>query len=104
VARQANRLLARIGTDYSGHEQARQRDRAIVDRGTAPLGGLHFALKPFSRNRGEPGQEAMSSGAGALFVPHDPAGAFDLLRIGDAVSSRNVLAAIHDALRIGIRR
>ena len=46
----------------------------------------------------------MSSGAGALFVPHDPAGAFDLLRIGDAVSSRNVLAAIHDALRIGIRR
>jgi hypothetical protein len=35
----------------------------------------------------------------APLLPKNPGAAFDLVRIGDAVASRNVHAAIYDALR-----
>jgi N-methyl-L-proline demethylase len=103
ITRQGNRLLARIGTDYSDHSETREFDQIIVNQGTIPLDDLYFALKPLSRNRGELDQAAVISGKGALFPAHDPDAAFDLYRIGDAVSSRNIHAAIYDALRLGIR-
>jgi hypothetical protein len=34
------------------------------------------------------------------FVATNPAGDFDLARIGDAVAARNIHAAVFDALRI----
>jgi NADPH-dependent 2,4-dienoyl-CoA reductase/sulfur reductase-like enzyme len=103
ITRQGNRLLARIGTDYSDHSETRTFDQIIVNQGTIPLDDLYFALKPLSRNQGELDQAAVISGRGALFPAHDPDAAFDLYRIGDAVSSRNIHAAIYDALRLGIR-
>eukprot|EP00966_Prymnesium_polylepis_P303869 7020045-Prymnesium_polylepis.1 len=33
-------------------------------------------------------------------VVHNTSGAFDLFRVGDAVSSRNVHAALYDSLRL----
>ena len=103
LSRTGNRLTARIGTDYSDHETTCDYDQVVVNQGTLPLADLYFALKPLSRNRGEIDHDALLGGAGALFPARDPEARFDLYRIGDAVASRNTHAAIHDALRIGVR-
>jgi len=102
VTRDGNRLRALIGTDYSAHTETRHVDQIVVNQGTLPLDDLYFELKPHSRNKGEVDQTALISGGQPLFPQINPEGQFDLYRIGDAVSSRNIHAAIYDALRIGI--
>jgi hypothetical protein len=73
----------------------------VVEHGTLPLDELYFALKDGSRNRGE-----VDYGAFVATRPQEtarnPGGAYRLFRIGDAVSSRNIHAAIYDGLRLGI--
>ncbi len=103
ITRNGNRLSARIGTDYSDHEDMRDFDQVIVNQGTTPLADLYFDLKPLSRNLGAVDHGALVSGQGALFPDHNPAGAFTLYRIGDAVSARNTHAAIYEAMRMGVR-
>jgi hypothetical protein len=56
-------------------------------------------LKPLSVNLGAVDYEALVAGRPQTLVRH-AAGSFRLLRIGDAVSSRNIHAAIYDALRL----
>ena len=100
--RDGNLIAARIGTDYSDLEEVQVHDQVIVNQGTIPLDDLYFALKPLSRNLGEIDHEAMLEGRAHPFPNRNSHGRFDLYRIGDAVSSRNTHAAIHDALRLGI--
>ncbi|OWU84188.1 N-methylproline demethylase [Oceanicola sp. 22II-s10i] len=102
ITREGNRLVARIGTDYSDHTITRDYDQIVVNAGTMPLSDLYFDLRPGARNGGEVDQAALVSGEGALF-PARRDGGYDLYRIGDAVAARNVHAAIYDALRHGIR-
>ena len=102
VARAGNRLSVTLGSDYApGWSDTREVDQVVAEHGTLPLDELYFALKPLSRNRGEIDQRALI-GAGEIF-PDRGEGAFRLYRIGDAVASRNIHAAIYEALRIGIR-
>ncbi|MFC3616589.1 FAD-dependent oxidoreductase [Lutimaribacter marinistellae] len=103
VTRDGNQLCATIGTDYSNHEETRSFDQVVVNQGILPLDDLYFDLKPLSRNRGEIDHGALVQGDGDLFPAHGPKDGFLLYRIGDAVSSRNIHAAIYDALRIGLR-
>jgi hypothetical protein len=70
-----------------------------VNYGTMPLDGLYFDLKPLSSNAGEVDYDALIAGAPQK-VMRNPAGTFQLFRIGDAVSARNTHAAIYDALRL----
>ena len=69
--------------------------------GTAPLEDLYLALKPASANRGAVDYEALVGG-GEVFPKTQP-GSYTLFRIGDAVASRNIHAAIYDGIRYGIR-
>ncbi len=71
----------------------------VVEHGTLPLDELYFALKEDSRNRGEVDYQALIAGR-PQEVATNPEGRFQLFRIGDAVSSRNIHAAIYDALRL----
>ncbi|WP_281968304.1 NADH:flavin oxidoreductase [Roseovarius nanhaiticus] len=103
LRRAGNMIEARIGTDYSPLEEVRQYDQVIVNQGTIPLSDLYFDLKPLSRNNGALREAAVVAGSGPLFETIRPEGGFDLYRIGDAVSSRNIHAAIHDALRAGVQ-
>ena len=103
LARAGNRLAATIGTDYSDRRWQADYDQVIVNEGVTPLDSLYFALRPRSRNGGAVDQAALLGGEGPLFPRTNPGGAFDLYRIGDAVSARNTHAAIHDALRTGLR-
>lgn len=99
VRRTGNTLTATIGTDYSDHTQDAEYDQVVVNYGTLPLDELYFALRPLSSNRGGVDHDALVAGRPQTLAP-GPAGAFQLFRIGDAVSARNTHAAIYDALRL----
>jgi hypothetical protein len=79
--------------------QERSFDQVVVNHGTMPLDDLYFALRPLSSNLGEVDQAALIEGR-AQAIRTNPGGAFQLFRIGDAVSARNTHAAIYDALRL----
>ncbi len=99
VERDGNRLRAIIGTDYSDYRSMATYDQIVVNHGTLPLDDLYFALKPMSRNLGEVDYDALIAGQPQVIVTN-PDGAFQLFRIGDAISARNTHAAIYDALRL----
>jgi 2,4-dienoyl-CoA reductase-like NADH-dependent reductase (Old Yellow Enzyme family) len=104
LRRDGNRIVATLGSDYTpGAVGERAADRVIVEHGTRANDELYFALKPLSRNRGAVDYKALASGQGPLFPARNPAGVFDLYRIGDAVAARNIHAGIYDALRYGVR-
>ena len=99
VWRRGNRLVAEIGSDYAERTEERLVDQVVVEHGTLPLDELYFALKEQSINRGEVDYRALIAGRPQSLVSN-PEGRFRLFRIGDAVASRNIHAAIYDALRL----
>ena len=99
VHREGNKLAAVIGSDYGPGSQTRLVDQVVVEHGTLPLEDLYFALKEQSTNRGEVDYPAFIAGRPQQIV-RNPDGGFRLFRIGDAVASRNIHAAIYDALRL----
>nr|WP_171170274.1 FAD-dependent oxidoreductase [Ruegeria sp. HKCCA0370] len=103
LVRSGNQLEAAIGTDYSDLVEKRMYDQVIVNQGTLPLDDLYFQLKPLSRNRGRVDHDALVANSGDVFPQVDPNAGFDLCRIGDAVFSRNIHAAVYDAQRLGLR-
>ena len=98
VAKSGNQLVATLFNEYDKSLHKRTVDQVVVEHGTLPLDELYFALKPGSRNLGEVDYEALIHGA-AQDLTNNPDGTYQLFRIGDAVSSRNVHAAIYDGLR-----
>jgi hypothetical protein len=99
VERDGNRLKALIGSDYLPLTQTRHFDQIVVNHGTMPMDELYFALKPLSVNLGAVDQDALIEGR-PQGLNGRRSGAFQLFRIGDAVSARNTHAAIYDALRL----
>lgn len=99
VRREDGRLTVELGSEQSPHRTTRRVDWVVVDHGTQPLDELYFELKPMSSNLG-----AVDHGALMQVRPQalarNPDGTFQLFRIGDAVSNRNVHAAVYDALRL----
>jgi 2,4-dienoyl-CoA reductase-like NADH-dependent reductase (Old Yellow Enzyme family)/thioredoxin reductase len=99
IERAGNELLVSVGSDYSDRIEQRRVDQVIVEHGTIPLDELYLALRPASTNLGEVDHAALIAGE-PQSVTRNPGGRFQLFRIGDAVASRNVHAAIYDALRL----
>ncbi len=99
VRRDGNELVAVLGSDFTGATRERRVDQVVVNNGTRPLDELYFALKPGSVNLGEVDYEALIAGRPQEVV-RNPEGNYRLFRIGDAVSSRNIHAAVYDALRL----
>ena len=96
---QAGKLLAVLGSDYGGVRKERVVDQVVVNHGTLPLEDLYFELKPHSTNQGAVDYAELIAGQ-AQTVASNPAGEFQLFRIGDAVSARNTHAAVLDGLRL----
>lgn len=88
-----------LGSDYSDRTWQRHVDAVVVEHGTLPNDDLYRALIEGSSNRGEVDHSALLAGR-PQSVQRDPDGTYQLFRIGDAVSSRNIHAAIYDALRL----
>jgi N-methyl-L-proline demethylase len=96
---EGGRFVAVIGSDHSSHTETRTVDAVVVDHGTAVNASPYFALKPFSSNGGAVDYGALMGGRPQELV-RNPAGTFQLFRIGDAVAGRNIHAAVYDALRL----
>ena len=99
VRREGNGLVATLGSDYGEERDEREVDQIIVEHGTLPVTDLYDELKPLSINQGEVDYDALLAGRVQEAV-RNPAGKFRLFRIGDAVASRNIHAAVYDALRL----
>jgi 2,4-dienoyl-CoA reductase-like NADH-dependent reductase (Old Yellow Enzyme family) len=91
-----SRLLVTLYSEYARHEVTRVVDQVVVEHGTVPNDELYFELAPASANGGAVDYHALLAGQ-----PQPVAGdGYQLFRIGDAVTSRNIHAAIFDALRL----
>ena len=99
IAREDDGFTATLYSEYTQKKTHRRVDQVVVDHGTLPADDLYFDLKPDSSNRGEVDQASLLDGQPQSVV-NNPAGTFQLFRLGDAVNSRNIHAAIYDALRL----
>ena len=97
VERDGNRLRVTFRNELTDEAEEHETGRVVVEHGTRPADDLFFGLVDRSSNRGVVDQRALIAGA-----PQTEAedGGFRLFRIGDAVSSRNIYAAVLDALRL----
>ena len=99
VAREGNALVATLGSDYGPETRTRRVDQVVVEHGTLPADELYHALRPYSVNDGEVDYAALLAGRPQT-VRRNAEGTFRLLRIGDAIASRNVHAAVYDGVRL----
>jgi 2,4-dienoyl-CoA reductase-like NADH-dependent reductase (Old Yellow Enzyme family) len=99
VRREGNELVATLGSDHGPGTVERRVDQVVVEHGTLPLDDLYHRLKPDSVNLGEVSYSALLAGAPQDAV-RNPDGRFRLFRLGDAIASRNIHAAMLDALRL----
>jgi len=97
--RDGDRIRVTLGSDYGPFTSERLVDQIVVEHGTIPLDEVYYALKPLSSNLGEVDYDALIEGLPQQ-LESNADGKFKLFRIGDAVSSRNIHAAIYDALRL----
>jgi hypothetical protein len=99
IRRDGNRLVATFLDEYGAKRVEKIADQVIVDHGAKPVDDLYFELRPHSSNLGEVDYPALVE-VRPQTVIRNPEGRFQLFRIGDAVASRNIHAAIYDALRL----
>ncbi|MFQ5784839.1 MAG: FAD-dependent oxidoreductase [Alphaproteobacteria bacterium] len=99
VRREGNALVADLLNDYTHQREERRIDQVVIEYGTLPADDLYFALKPQATNHGEIDIDALVAGRQQEIVANAE-GAFRLFRVGDAVASRNIHAAIYDSLRL----
>ena len=98
VHKQADGLRVEIGSEHSDIRHTRLVDYVVFDNGTSPLDELYFELKAESSNEGAVDYDALLEGK-VQTVTTKPDGSFQLFRIGDAISNRNIHAAVFDGLR-----
>ena len=96
VSRNGNRLSARLTHEYGGPDQLREVDIVIAECGTEPVDELFRAIKPLSVNKGI---TDLAATLAALPQPV-PGQGLRLYRVGDAVASRDIHAALLDSLRL----
>lgn len=99
IARQGNRLAARFHDEYAGRTVFREVDHVVIENGTMPFDDLYFDLREGSVNRGELDHAALLAGRPQEVV-RNPSGSYRLFRVGDAIASRNIHAAVYDSLRL----
>jgi 2,4-dienoyl-CoA reductase-like NADH-dependent reductase (Old Yellow Enzyme family)/thioredoxin reductase len=100
VAKVAGGLAARLRNAYTDATSERSVDTVVVEHGTLPVTELFEELRPGSTNLGQLDLDAFVAAA-AQRISTNPGGAYQLFRIGDAVSHRGIHAAILDARRLG---
>jgi len=99
VRRKDGRLEVDLYNEYAHATRQRMVDHVVVEHGTLPSDELYFGLIPGSTNLGEVDQQALLN-LQPQNVVRNADGGYQLFRIGDAVASRNIHAAIYDAFRL----
>lgn len=99
IERQGNRLVATLSHEFGKATQAITADRVFAELGSEPADQLFQDLKGHARNRGVTDVDALKTNGPQPWLNDGEAGLL-LFRVGDAVASRDVHAAILDSLRI----
>lgn len=99
IERSGNRLSATLTHEYGDVAEVHEADCVVAELGSEPDETLFDALKSLSRNRGETDLQALREGAAQPCLAEAGTG-FVVFRVGDAVASRDIHAAILDSLRI----
>ena len=97
VRRKDTRLQATFINEISGEEKLMMVDQIVVEQGTIPDNDLYSELRLESANDGVTNLEALVQ---IKMQPLQRKIGFELHRIGDAVTSRNIQAAMLDAVRL----
>jgi hypothetical protein len=98
IARRGNALVARFSNELTNETVEEEADQIVVEQGTLPVAEVYEALRSGSTNDGVTDIDALIAGQPQPRL-RDGKG-YELHRIGDAVSSRNIHSAIYDALRL----
>ena len=96
VAREGNRVRARLRNAYTAEDEDVLADHVVMEGGAAPNTLLYDALAPLSGNAGAIDLDLWAAGRPQALAP----GGFTMWRIGDAVTHRGIHAAILDARRL----
>ena len=99
IARRGNRVAGVFYDEYGRRRVEKEADMIVVEHGAIPVDDLYFELKAGSVNLGAVDYSALIAGRPQTVV-NNPDGGYRLFRIGDAVASRNIHAAIYDAIRL----
>ena len=99
VRPRGNQLVATFRHELTGEKMELTATQVIVEHGTLPMTELYDGLRDRSANLGITDIDSLLAGRPQLAEPLRD-GAFELHRIGDAVTSRGVHAAIYDAMRL----
>jgi 2,4-dienoyl-CoA reductase-like NADH-dependent reductase (Old Yellow Enzyme family) len=101
VRREGNGVVAHARNMYTEAERLHRADHVVVEHGTVPADELYHELKGASLNRGltDPDALAANRPQPALARLGEGAG-YALFRVGDAVASRNIHAAVYDSIRL----
>ncbi|WP_250502080.1 NADH:flavin oxidoreductase [Caballeronia sp. AZ7_KS35] len=97
VRRDGAELVARFEHELTGEFSEHRAAQVVVEYGTIPNSDVFDALRAQSVNDGVTDNTRLLA---ALPQVDDRGQGFELHRIGDAVTSRNIHAAIYDALRL----
>jgi 2,4-dienoyl-CoA reductase-like NADH-dependent reductase (Old Yellow Enzyme family) len=89
------RLECTLWNDYTKSTNVRMVDQVVVEHGTEPMADVYFELRDASSNGGATDLDALLAGR-----PQPRGSGFQLFRVGDAVASRNIHAAIYDSRRL----
>lgn len=101
IAHAGGRLTVTLETEAGAAAEDVTCDRVFYAGGTIPNDDLYFALRERSTNKGRVDYEAFVRAAPQP-RPDGTSGDFELYRIGDAVTSRNMHAAILDGHRLAL--
>ena len=92
------RLEVDLWNDYTRSTSHRVVDQVVVEYATTPNTELYLELRRGLAQRGELDLDAYLAGRPQDHVVNE-AGTYELFRLGDAVASRNIHAAIYEARR-----
>jgi len=99
LSRAATGIDARLRHELTGEERILNADQVVVERGTQPFVEVFDELREAAANQGVTDIDALVEGRPQPGL--EKGEGYLLFRIGDAASSRNLAAAMYDALRLG---
>ena len=99
LRKDGNRLVATLTHELTGQKQDIEADQVVLETGTDPLAEVFFDLREGALNGGISDVDAMANWSAQ---PQTPSQGYTLHRLGDAVTSRSIHAALLEAYRLAV--
>ena len=99
LRREGGKVVAEFWCDINSSGMEVTVDHVVVENGTLPADDVYFELKDGSVNKGMTDIHALADRK-PQDINLNPDGKYQLFRIGDAIASRSVHAAMYDARRL----